>query len=523
MSAQSHDTGPVAGPGRRWIMGILGSIPTLLVLALIAAVGYAGHRTGWTLPSYSSLTGPPPEADDWCEEHRVPATVCVECKPELMPRPAEAGYCKTHGVAECTLCHPELAQLPRPRAVTPEDLDRARRALDFTTRPVNSATCKLHLRRIQFPDVAAVERAGIEVEPVWTGPVAESVSAPGELAYDRTRVARVSARAQGPVVALYKRLGEAVKAGEIVALIESQEVGRAKAEWLRAFATAELRRQALATLRASGGVVPATRDRELDAAAREAEIVLGTARQALANLGLPLPGDMRAVPPERLEASLRFLGLPDAIVKSLDPARATSNLMPVLAPADGVVTTQDVVLGETADPARPLFELTDTTALCVFLELKGEEADRVRVGRVVKFKLDTGGPEVVATVAWKAGQADPRTRTVKVRADVTDRTKSYTAGTFGVGSVLLREEPNATVVPNTAVHDEGCCQIVFVRDKSFLSAESPKVFYVRVVRTGAKDEKQTEIIAGVLPGEIVATVNSGSLRAELLRGNFGAG
>jgi len=33
----------------------------------------------------------------------------------------------------------------------------------------------------------------------------------------------------------------------------------------------------------------------------------------------------------------------------------------------------------------------------------------------------------------------------------------------------------------------------------------------------------TEIIAGVLPGELVATTNSGILRGELLKNNLGAG
>jgi cobalt-zinc-cadmium efflux system membrane fusion protein len=46
---------------------------------------------------------------------------------------------------------------------------------------------------------------------------------------------------------------------------------------------------------------------------------------------------------------------------------------------------------------------------------------------------------------------------------------------------------------------------------------------VRCVRPGARGDRYTEIIAGVLPGEVVATRNSGVIRAELLRGNLGAG
>ena len=38
-----------------------------------------------------------------------------------------------------------------------------------------------------------------------------------------------------------------------------------------------------------------------------------------------------------------------------------------------------------------------------------------------------------------------------------------------------------------------------------------------------KDDRNTEIIAGVLPGEVVATRGSGTLRAELLKNNLGEG
>jgi cobalt-zinc-cadmium efflux system membrane fusion protein len=44
-----------------------------------------------------------------------------------------------------------------------------------------------------------------------------------------------------------------------------------------------------------------------------------------------------------------------------------------------------------------------------------------------------------------------------------------------------------------------------------------------MVRIGTKDERNTEIIAGVLPGELVATKNSAVLMAELLRGKIGEG
>ena len=94
---------------------------------------------------------------------------------------------------------------------------------------------------------------------------------------------------------------------------------------------------------------------------------------------------------------------------------------------------------------------------------------------------------------------------------------------FGPAQVILREETDAIVVPKDAVHWEGCCHVVFVRDKDFLSEGSYKVFHTRMVRPGVTNGDFTEMIAGVVPGEVVVPSGSGVLRAELLKGNLGAG
>jgi cobalt-zinc-cadmium efflux system membrane fusion protein len=62
-----------------------------------------------------------------------------------------------------------------------------------------------------------------------------------------------------------------------------------------------------------------------------------------------------------------------------------------------------------------------------------------------------------------------------------------------------------------------------VRDKDYLVKDSYKIFHTRMVRPGVTNGDTTEVIAGLLPGEVVVTKGSGVLRAELLKGNLGAG
>src|SRR5438105_1522344 len=65
---------------------LVGSLPTLVVLGVLGAFAYWGHHAGWSIPKFSSLRGADATGkDDWCEEHGVPESQCVECQPELMP------------------------------------------------------------------------------------------------------------------------------------------------------------------------------------------------------------------------------------------------------------------------------------------------------------------------------------------------------------------------------------------------------------------------------------------------------
>ena len=112
----------------------------------------------------------------------------------------------------------------------------------------------LHEHRIQFVSQEAVEKAGIEVETVGTAPVVESVTGNGEVTYDQTRMARLSARVPGSMFRVYKQVGDPVKAGEVIALVDAAEVGRAKSEFLQALVEVRLKTKNFEGLSPGGNI-----------------------------------------------------------------------------------------------------------------------------------------------------------------------------------------------------------------------------------------------------------------------------
>lgn len=500
-------------------------VPTCLVLAMLILLGWYGHEYGWSIPTFSQLAGTTGDGpEDWCAEHGVPESICIACNAELMPKDQLYGWCQLHGVHECPLCHPELVQLSEKPQVGDADLQRAGRALAVKQRPKNDPACQLHLRRIQFASREAADKSGIDIRLVDRAPIVESIRANAEVTYDPTRVAHLAARSGGTVWRVERNIGDKVQQGDILALIDANEVGRTKAELIQAIARLQLERKNLDRLANLEGVVPGKRLLELEAALAEAESQVRAATQQLANLGLPVAyEDIFDEAPAALHKQLQFVGLPDALVEELPSRPASSNLLPVVAPRDGLIAARDVVEGEVVDSSQKLFTLVEPSHMWLMLDVPIEDAKYISPGQTVLFQPDGTSEQFTGDITWMSTDVDRRTRTVKMRAELPNADGRLRSETFGVGRIVIREESNAIAVPSEAVHSEGCCHVVFVRDKNYFDENSYKVFHTRCVRPGVVQGDTTELIAGVWPGEVVATKGSAVLRAELLKGNLGAG
>jgi cobalt-zinc-cadmium efflux system membrane fusion protein len=502
-------------------------LPAIAVVAALIALALWGRLTDWTMPKFSALLGNSAKTvEQWCQEHNVPEAECIECDANLVPTSKDYGWCKEHGVAQCPLEHPEVAQLPALQTITQAHLDRARRALAVKPRPENNSLCKLHLRRIQFASALAIEKAGVDIAVVQERPIVEAVVANGEVVYDSNRMAHLSSRVPGTVWQVEKQIGDRVRKGDCLALVDAAEIGKAKSELLQAFAQVRLKSIVLERLKPlSEAVIPVRQLREAETALQEARIRLQSAQQSLANLGLPFRIDETgSIDADEIERRIHFLGLPTDVASSLDRS-STANLFPIRAPLDGIIVERHVVAGEVVDASSVLFAVADTSTMWLTLSVREEDAKYVSLRQTVLFRPNSARDEseIKGAVAWISTSADDQTRTVKVRVELPNQDGRLRANTFGTGRIVLREEPQAIVVPTEAVHWDGGCNVVFVRDKNYHDPKSPKFFHVRSVRLGVKGADTTEIIAGLLPGEVIASKNSVVLEAQLLKSNLGAG
>ncbi|HZZ73160.1 MAG TPA: efflux RND transporter periplasmic adaptor subunit, partial [Pirellulales bacterium] len=364
-------TASVAGGRPVWKL-IRRSASGAVVVVTLAGVAVWGQMADWKLPKFSKILGSEAaEESDWCEQHNVPDSRCIECKPWLLPADKDYGWCLEHGVAQCPLHHPDVAQLAVIPKISAADLERADRALALLPRAENGSRCKLHLRRIQFASNEAVEKAGIDIAVVDERSVVEAVTANGELVYDQTRSAHLASRVAGTVWRVEKHVGDQVHSGDILALIDAADVGKAKSELLQSIAERRLKQTNVERLKplAEDGTIPGRQLREAEAALEEAKIRLLGAQQALVNLGLPVRADDFAeLNTDQVAERIRLLGIPAALTTAVDNSTTTSNLFPLRSPLDGTVVECKTVAGEAVAASAMIFGVANVEHMWLVLD-----------------------------------------------------------------------------------------------------------------------------------------------------------
>jgi cobalt-zinc-cadmium efflux system membrane fusion protein len=440
---------------------ISGSIPTILTLALLAALAVLGAANDWEVPS---LWGEK-EADSEEDEK-----VTVKALP------------KAAGAAEVT--------------------------------------------QIDFPSAATVRKAGIQVKPAEVRDMTRYVTANGMLDYVPDLYAQLSSPVNGKIWRVLKEFGANVRKGDVLVIIDSAEVGKAKADLIESLTTLDVRTTEVNSLEASRASFPEGTLRKARAALRQARVRVFNDHQQLLNLGLAVRlEDVAKLTDEQRVSHLRLLGLPPELGKEIDPNTLTANLLPLTAPFDGrVVRHPHVAPGEVVNTSRPhtLFVVADVTRLHIEVEVNLENVGLLQLGQKVTFRPENkGGTEAEGTIAHIGAEVNEKSRRVLVHAEVDNKKGLLRPNTFGTGSIQVEQRPRAVTVPLSAIQEMeekktgGRSYLVFVQ-------VSETRFETRPVTLGIRQDKLVEV-SGVRPGEKVVTTGSFALKSELLKDQIGGG
>lgn len=182
-------------------------------------------------------------------------------------------------------------------------------------------------------------------------------------------------------------------------------------------------------------------------------------------------------------------------------ARRTQELSIIKAPISGVVTRMSATIGAPVDPAQPIVEISDPSALDVLLGVTPTDAGRVHSGSKVTLTAGqsaSGEPLGVGSVVDVAAAVDTTTRSVAVRVQAPTTRRPLRIGETVFGAIVVGSKPSAIVVPLEALVPEGENFKVFVVDANSIAHE-------REVKVGARTATSAQITDGLKAGERVVT------------------
>ena len=309
----------------------------------------------------------------------------------------------------------------------------------------------------------------------------------GTITYDANRVSHIGPRTDGRIVRLAADVGTRVSGGEVLAVLESPQIGQLQTEEREAEALLAIARENHA--------------REL----RLEQQGISSRKELL-----EAEADLRRAEAARTSAHERLL--------VLGAHGGEGGRFNVTAPFGGVVVARDASLGEMAAPADQLFTVANLERL--WIELDVFERDLARIARGQDVQITTAayqGRTFPGRIVYIGDILDQQTRTVRARVEVPNPRELLKPGMFATARIAVGGGGQPfVVVPDGAVQDLEGRKVVFV------PGDRPGEFRAQPVEVGEQLEGGKVVILSGLTGDSrIVVAGAFSLRSELAEGEIG--
>ena len=329
--------------------------------------------------------------------------------------------------------------------------------------------------------------AGIETKKVSRDNAPAPLQATAGIELNGDLVSKVGSRVTGRVANILAVQGQRVKAGQVLAYIETVEVDQLWAEYLKAKARQSL---AVANLQREEILFEKRVSPEKDVLRARKELKETEAELSFA------------------KDRLRLLGVEITKLEEQKNGSGTRPLIPITSPISGAVIERTVTQGEMISQDKTLFTVADLSTLWVLIDIY--ERDLIWAKAGAEVKVSTGAfPEKIfeGVISYLSDVLDEKTRTVKARVTVQNREGLLRPGMFANVSLERTGTGKMLLVPEQAVMVEGVDNYLFAQ----LSADT---FEKRGVVVGRRLGNQIEVTKGLDEGTVVVVSGTFSLKSE---------
>jgi cobalt-zinc-cadmium efflux system membrane fusion protein len=324
-------------------------------------------------------------------------------------------------------------------------------------------------------DVNVVQTDHPEQFPLATATdytAAAQIVATGAVTPDVARTVPVVSLATGRVVEIKARLGDQVKKGQVLLVVQSADIAAAFSDYRKAVADEKLANTQL----------------------ERAKLLYGKGAISLNDMQVAEDAEDKAkVDVENTTEHLKVLG------GNIDHPAAVVN---ITAPISGVITDQQVTnaAGIPGLGSPNPFTISDLSTVWILCDVYENDLPNVHVGETAEIRLNAyPGKVLTGRISNVSPVLDPTIRTSKVRIEVANPTGILRVGMFVTATFHGQKKETHAAVPASAVlhlHD---------RDWVYVPAGDKKFRRVEVVAGAQLPGNLQEIVSGIKAGQQVVS------------------
>ena len=320
------------------------------------------------------------------------------------------------------------------------------------------------------PQLAYLKTATVEVGQV---PTTEALQ--GAIVYNDDLTSKITTPISGRVTKIYAQIGDKVKMGQPLVMIDSPEFGQANADLIKSESDLILKRQGFERAKTlyEGEVIAKKEFENTEADLKQAEAEHQRALNRLKNYGV-----------------------------------SKNNNFMLSTKVNGIVTERQVNPGSEVSPnSTSLFVVTDPKHLWVNIEVPEKDLDKIHLKQHLKIETSAYPNESFqATVTMISKVLNPDTRRVMVRCTLENLDEKLKPEMYAYATPIDDELIMPHVV-NDAVITEGVKSFVFVE-------RSPGEIEKRLVKISYQGHKEAYISEGLHEGERVIVTSTLLLNSE---------
>ena len=335
----------------------------------------------------------------------------------------------------------------------------------------------------------AIRDFGIETALAQGGTISRCSTLPAEITLNADAVAHIVPRVPGVVHAVSKNLGDTVKAGDVLAVINSRELADYKAGYLGA-------KEKLALAQTMF-----EREEKLWEKKITAEQEYLSAKRDLADARI----EMRSA-----GQKLHALGFSQAGLENLSTQPDESFIVyEVVTPIAGTIIEKHITLGEMLKDDSEPFVVADLSSVWVQVNVHQKDLSAIQCGQKAVVKTDYHQGEGV--VSYVGSVLEENTRTALARIVLPNTEGKWRPGTFAAASIYTEPVECKMVVTQEA--------LVTMEDKPFVFVVKEEGFSPQEVRLGTVNGEFAEIVSGLEPGQKYVCKGAFTLKSEMLKSN----